>query len=90
MIAASLQGVESHLRQIAVSSNPAPDYQRPWSEYPMFDWASIGATVLNRDGDGVTAVEGTARSSRAGRRVINSPRRSGFRATSGRILMAVT
>jgi hypothetical protein len=43
-IAASLQGVESHLRQIAVSSNPAPNYQRPLSEYPMFDWDSIGAT----------------------------------------------
>jgi len=37
-IAASLQGVESHLRQIAVSSNPAPNYQRPLSEYPTFDW----------------------------------------------------
>jgi DdrB-like protein len=56
-IAASLQGVESHLRQIAVSSNPAPNYQRHLSEYPTFDWPSIGATVLNRDGDGVTAVE---------------------------------
>jgi DdrB-like protein len=57
MIAASLQGVESHLRQMAVSSNPAPNYQRPLSEYPIFDWSSIGATVLNRDEDGVTAVE---------------------------------
>ena len=57
MIAASLQGVDSHLRQIAVSSNPAPNYQRQLSEYPTFDWSSIGATVLNRDGDGVTAVE---------------------------------
>jgi ssDNA-binding DdrB-like protein len=56
-IAASLQGVESHLRQMAVSSNPAPNYQRHLSEYPSFDWSSIGATVLNRDGDGVTAVE---------------------------------
>jgi hypothetical protein len=56
-IAASLQGVESHLRQMAVSSNPAPNYQRPLSEYPIFDWPSIGATVLNRDEDGVTAVE---------------------------------
>ena len=56
-IAASLQGVESHLRQIAVSSNPAPNYQRPLSEYPTFDWALIGANILNRDGDGVTAVE---------------------------------
>ena len=57
MIAESLRGVESHLRQIAVSSNPAPNYQRLLSEYPTFDWTSIGATVLNRDGDGVTAVE---------------------------------
>jgi DdrB-like protein len=56
-IAASLQGLASHLRQIAVSSNPAPNYQRPLSEYPTFDWPSIGATVLNRDDDGVTAVE---------------------------------
>jgi hypothetical protein len=57
MIAASLQGVESHLRQMAISSNPAPNYQRPLSEYPLFDWSSIGAIVLNRDDDGVTAVE---------------------------------
>jgi ssDNA-binding DdrB-like protein len=57
MIAASLEGVELHLRQIAVSSNPAPNYQRPLSEYPTFDRPSIGATVLNRDGDGVMAVE---------------------------------
>src|SRR5262245_4103029 len=57
VIAASLQGVESHLRQMAVSSNPAPNYQRPLSEYPIFDWPSIGATVLNRDDDGATSVE---------------------------------
>ena len=80
MIAASLQGVESHLRQIAVSSNTAPNYQRPLSEYPTFDWSSIGATVLNRDGDGATASNGTARSSRADLRQTNSMRRSGFRA----------
>jgi hypothetical protein len=57
MIAASLKGVESHLRQMAVSSNTAPNYQRPLSEYPTFDWSSIGATVLSRDDDGATAVE---------------------------------
>ena len=56
-IAASLQGLESHLRQIALSSNPAPNFQRPLNEYPKFDWPSINATVLNRDGDGATAVE---------------------------------
>jgi ssDNA-binding DdrB-like protein len=57
MIAASLQGVEANLRQMAISSNPAPNYQRLLSEYPTFDWSSIGAIVLNRDDDGVTAVE---------------------------------
>jgi len=56
-IAASLQSIESHLRQIAVSSNPAPNYQRPLSEYLTFDWPSIGATILNRDDDGATSVE---------------------------------
>ena len=57
MIAASLEGIESHLRQIAISSNPAPNYQRSLNEYPTFDWSSIGATVLDRDGDGATSVE---------------------------------
>ena len=57
MIAASLEGIESHLRQIAVSSNPVPNYQRPLSEYSTFDWPSIGATVLNREGDGATTDE---------------------------------
>jgi DdrB-like protein len=57
MIAESLQGIEFHLRQMAISSNPAPNYQRPLSEYPRFDWASIGATVLKKDGDGAASVE---------------------------------
>jgi DdrB-like protein len=57
MIAGSLNGIESHLRQMAISSNPAPNYQRLLSEYPTFDWPSIGATVLNQDDDGATSVE---------------------------------
>ena len=56
-IAASLRSIESHLRQMAVSSNTAPNYQRLLSEYSTFDWSSISATVLNRDGDGATSVE---------------------------------
>jgi hypothetical protein len=43
MIAASLEGVEAHLREIAISSNPAPNFQRPLSEYPTFDWPSNGS-----------------------------------------------
>jgi hypothetical protein len=57
LIAESLQDVESHLRQIAVSSNPAPIYWRPLSDYRNFDWASIGAIVLKEDRDGATEVE---------------------------------
>lgn len=57
IIAESLQDIESHLRQIAISSNPAPNYQRPLGEYRDFDWGSIGAVVLNEDADGVTDVE---------------------------------
>lgn len=57
MIAESLQGVELHLREMSISSNPAPNYRRPLSDYRDFDWASIGATVLKEDRDGATEVE---------------------------------
>ncbi|HEX5080663.1 MAG TPA: single-stranded DNA-binding protein, partial [Blastocatellia bacterium] len=57
MIAESLQGVEAHLRQMAISSNPAPNYRRPLSEYQDFDWGTIGAIVLKEDNDGATEVE---------------------------------
>jgi hypothetical protein len=57
MIAESLQNVELHLRDISISSNPAPNYRRPLSDYQDFDWASIGAIVLNEDRDGATEVE---------------------------------
>jgi hypothetical protein len=57
MIAESLQGVELHLREMSISSNPAPNYRRPLSDYQDFDWASIGAIVLKEDSDGATEVE---------------------------------
>lgn len=57
LIAESLQGIEAHLRQIALSSNPAPNYQRPLSKYHGFDWSSIGAGILKEDEDGVSSVE---------------------------------
>jgi DdrB-like protein len=56
-IAVSLQEMESHLRQIAISSNPAPNYQRTLNEYPGFDWSSIGATVIKEDIDGAAVIE---------------------------------
>jgi len=57
MIAESLQGVELHLREMSISSNPAPNYRRPLSDYCDFDWGSIGAIVLKEDKDGATVVE---------------------------------
>src|SRR5215470_16094084 len=41
-IAESLEDIELHLRDISISSNPAPNYRRPLSEYRDFDWTSIG------------------------------------------------
>jgi DdrB-like protein len=57
MLAESLQDVELHLRDISISSNPAPNYRRPLSDYQDFDWASIGAIILKEDRDGATEVE---------------------------------
>lgn len=56
-MAVSLDAIESHLRQIAISSNPAPNYRRSLSDYQDFEWASIGAIVLKEDSDGATEVE---------------------------------
>ena len=57
LIVESLQAIETSLHDIAVASNPAPNYRRSLSEYSTFDWASIGATVFKEDSDGVAAVE---------------------------------
>ena len=90
MIAASLQGAESHLRQIAILLNPAPNYQRPLTEYPILIGPpsaqpfSIGMTTARQPSNG------TARSSHADRQIISLRRRSGFRAVSGRMQMEIT
>lgn len=57
VIALSLQSIERHLQQIAVASQPAPNFQRDIAYYPNFDWSEIGATILKEDSDGVSAVE---------------------------------
>jgi ssDNA-binding DdrB-like protein len=57
LIAESLQSIEASVRQIALAALPAPNYTRPLAEYPSFDWASIGATILKEDSDGVAVVE---------------------------------
>jgi len=57
IIAESLQGIDASLRQMALASNPAPNYQRSLNEYRSFDWGSIGAAVLKEDKDGVSVVE---------------------------------
>jgi ssDNA-binding DdrB-like protein len=57
MIAESLQGVELNLREMSISSNPAPNYRRPLSDYQDFDWGVIGAIIIKEDEDGATEVE---------------------------------
>ncbi len=47
MIAASLHGIEANLRQMAISSNTTPNYQRLLSEYPSFDWP-MGCLLMIR------------------------------------------
>ena len=34
-----------------------PDYQKSLADYPNFDWNSIDAKIIAKDGDGVSAVE---------------------------------
>jgi hypothetical protein len=90
IIAESLQGIEAHLRQIALSSNPAPNYQRPLSEYHSFDWSSIGAGVLKRTRTAFRQSNGTARSSLAARQITGSTPQFGFRAVSAKTRMGTT
>jgi hypothetical protein len=52
-----LQDIALSLKEFVRAANPAPAYQKPLAEFPNFDWASIGATVVKSDGDGVCAVE---------------------------------
>ena len=54
-IAESLHGIESHLRKMALASIPTPDHYRPLDAYPVFDWSSIDATVIERDAYGYAA-----------------------------------
>ena len=90
MIAASLRSIESHLRQMAVSSNPAPNYQRTLTEYPRLtgprsaQQSSIGMATAPRPSNGA------ARSSRADLPRINSNARFGSRAISGRMRMEIS
>ncbi len=39
-----------------IPPNPAPNYQLAIENFATFDWASIGAVVMQRDSDGATAV----------------------------------
>ena len=49
---------EKKLDQL-INSQPvkAPNFPKSLSEYPNFDWSSIGAKVIARDHDGVSEVE---------------------------------
>ena len=48
-------------RALATSGRPsgdaAPNLSKPLADYPTFNWATIGATVIDSDRDGATTVE---------------------------------
>jgi hypothetical protein len=56
-IGLTFERIAVHLQQMAVASQPAPNYQRDISEYPNFNWDEIGAVVTNSDDYGVSSVE---------------------------------
>lgn len=53
-----LRRIAVSLEQIALAlaTGTPPDYQHDLTEFPDFDWSSIGATVVRRDSDGAAAV----------------------------------
>jgi hypothetical protein len=56
-IGLTFEKIAAHLQQMAVASQPAPNFQRDISEYPRFDWSEIGAIETNADEVGATQVE---------------------------------
>lgn len=55
---AVLAGIHEQLERIAdANTSSAPNYQRRLEEFGTFDWSTIGALVLEHDGDGPAAVE---------------------------------
>jgi hypothetical protein len=53
-----LARISDTLDQIAANTAPAaPNYRRPYADFVNFDWATVGAVITARDGDGVSAVE---------------------------------
>jgi hypothetical protein len=57
-LSATVRGLLQIAGQWAETLQPVePDIQRPLAAYPNFDWATIGARVLQADPDGATHVE---------------------------------
>lgn len=55
---AELRGIHTTLAAMGrAMKSEAPNYQRPLSAYRIFDWASIGAVVLDGDAGGPSRVE---------------------------------
>lgn len=53
-----MKGIHTTLAAMGrAMKSEAPNYQRPIAAYKIFDWASIGAVVIESDGDGPTRVE---------------------------------
>ena len=53
----ALEFIASYLGQLNLSATAAaPNYTRSLAEFNSFDWASIGASVVQRDSSGATIV----------------------------------
>jgi hypothetical protein len=53
----ALERIAASLERLAPVNQQAPNYQKPLEEFRSFDWATIGATVLQSDPSGVAIVE---------------------------------
>lgn len=55
---AVLSIIAEELSKIAQAAAPEePAYRRPLSDYPKFNWDSIGAEILKQDGQGATMIQ---------------------------------
>ncbi len=53
----ALERIAASLERLAPTSPPAPNYQKTLDEFRGFDWATIGAIIVQSDSSGAAIVE---------------------------------
>ncbi|PZV13450.1 MAG: hypothetical protein DCF22_10770 [Leptolyngbya sp.] len=53
----ALERIAASLERLAPTNQPAPNYQKTLEEFRGFDWATIGASVVQSDPSGAAIVE---------------------------------